>query len=245
MKVAPVRSPTSGLAGVTGDNGVDNVRPSFGCHAPDNARIGNVTRFLVAIDWVRLPGERNGARVVTIAKAQAVKSTRAWEMGRALWSKCLVALITTALIAGYGMVSPDPAAAEASYPNSLSLSSENGQSAYSVQLDSYRDSAANPRFQTDTETLDEGAPPAPPTTQSSTGDDVETLDQGAPPPSGATAPLVETAPPVGSVAGTYVAPPPATTSSPAYAAPVENTVSGPVIPPGFGTGHVHVAAGHP
>jgi hypothetical protein len=93
--------------------------------------------------------------------------------------------------------------------------------------------------QTDPEPLDEGAPPA-----QDTGDaegDVELLDQGAPPAApadGAVAAPVETA----TTAPVEVAPaPPAETGVTYDTEPAKQT--GPVLPPGFGTGRVHVSAG--
>jgi hypothetical protein len=94
--------------------------------------------------------------------------------------------------------------------------------------------------QTDTETLDQGTPPAPATTQPANGD-VETLDQGPPP---AAAPVPAAAP---TAVPSYTAPAPSAaapaTAPTSYAAPAASQPMGPAIPPGFGTGNVHVSAG--
>jgi hypothetical protein len=138
-------------------------------------------------------------------------------------------------------MSPGQMVAEARIAQNIATIDARTDAAADIELPGeFRGAAAESQPQTDTETLDEGAPP---TTSSppSAGDDVETLDQGSPPPAGG----VESVAPVGSVAGTYVAPAPATASTPSYAAPAESASSAPYIPPGFGTGHVHVAAGHP
>lgn len=74
----------------------------------------------------------------------------------------------------------------------------------------------------DTETLDQGSPPA------ATGDDVETLDQGTP-PSGVPVPVAD-----GTVLTAPVAAPAATDMT--YAEP-----AGPRLPPGFGEGRVMVS----
>lgn len=74
----------------------------------------------------------------------------------------------------------------------------------------------------DTETLDEGAPPAAP------DDDIETLDQGSPP--------VETLPvPVPVAEGTVL------TAAPVAANNTPTAPAGPRIPPGFGEGRVLVS----
>jgi hypothetical protein len=151
-------------------------------------------------------------------------------------ARCLVALITAGLLAGSGAMSPGQSMAAARI---VAGGGANGLAANIEVPAELQDAASVPRLQTDTETLDEGASPPAASSPPSSGDDVETLDQGSPPPAGGV--VV----PVGSVAGTYVAPAPAAAAAPSYAAPVEATSSGPYIPPGFGTGHVHVAAGHP
>lgn len=74
----------------------------------------------------------------------------------------------------------------------------------------------------DTETLDQGSPPA------ASGDDVETLDQGAP-PAGVPAPVTD-----GAVLNAPAAAPAATDMS--YSEP-----AGPRLPPGFGEGRVMVS----
>lgn len=105
----------------------------------------------------------------------------------------------------------------------------------------------------DVETLDEGAPPVQtqPTTPTETAstaanqEDVELLDQGAPP-----ATSQPTTQPAAAPATTSAAPAPATTSAPpppaettTYAAPAPPAATGPALPPGFGTGQVHVSTG--
>jgi hypothetical protein len=92
---------------------------------------------------------------------------------------------------------------------------------------------------TDQETLDEGAPPA------QDGEDVELLDQGAPPATTSAPPADTTA-----LAPVTAAAPPAdvATTTPVdsgtvYTAPTAQTATGPALPPGFGTGRVHVSAG--
>ncbi len=166
--------------------------------------------------------------------------TGACEVGRTPRSRWLVALMA-GLLAGYGVVSPGQMVAEARIAESIATTDAwSGGAATIVMPGEFRNSAVETQPQTDTETLDEGAPPVASSPPSS-GDDAETLDQGSPPPAGG----VESVVPVGSVAGTYVAPAPTTTSAPSYAAPAESTSAGPSIPPGFGTGHVHVAAGLP
>jgi hypothetical protein len=96
----------------------------------------------------------------------------------------------------------------------------------------------------DIETLDESAPPvqdnqpAGDTTSVAAApaadEDIELLDQGSPP-----AALPAVAPPAST---TYIAPPP-TGATTAYVPPAESVATGPVLPPGFGTGQVHVNAG--
>jgi hypothetical protein len=94
----------------------------------------------------------------------------------------------------------------------------------------------------DVETLDESAPPvrddqpAGDTTSvaaPAADEDIELLDQGSPPASLPAAPPAST---------TYIAPPPAGAAT-AYVPPTESVAMGPVLPPGFGTGQVHVNAG--
>lgn len=105
----------------------------------------------------------------------------------------------------------------------------------------------------DVETLDEGAPPpqTPAPTGAVTGgnatnqDDVELLDQGAPPVTSLAAPApATTAAPAAAPAAvpvTAAAPPPAETTS--STAPASSAPAGPALPPGFGTGQVHVSTG--
>ena len=89
--------------------------------------------------------------------------------------------------------------------------------------------------QGDVETLDEGAP-QPTVTAAPSGEDVETLDQGLPP---AAAPA-QPAGAMTSAAPTYEAAP---APSAANAAPAPAQPTGAALPPGFGTGQVHVSAG--
>ena len=77
----------------------------------------------------------------------------------------------------------------------------------------------------DTESLDQGSPPAP------SGDDVETLDQGPAPTSSAQVPV-----PVADGTVLTAAPAAPAASDMAYAAP-----AGPQLPPGFGDGRVLVS----
>jgi hypothetical protein len=97
----------------------------------------------------------------------------------------------------------------------------------------------------DVETLDESAPPvqvdqpagdmASVAAAPAADEDIELLDQGSPP-----AALPAVAPPAST---TYIAPPVATGAATNYVPPTEPVATGSVLPPGFGTGQVHVNAG--
>jgi hypothetical protein len=111
------------------------------------------------------------------------------------------------------------------------------------------DSTIQPVEDGDVETLDEGAPPADPEAlgQDAQGavpldptgqEDIELLDQGVP-PAGA-APLATGAEPVVLVAEPAPAAAPVSEAAPSVVAPA---TSAPTLPPGFGSGRVHVAAG--
>jgi len=101
----------------------------------------------------------------------------------------------------------------------------------------------------DTEPLDEGGPPAEP---SQTEEDIETLDAEtlpAAPVDGEVEPLdqgpptVSTLPPAPPAEAPAESPPPTTAAPATYVAPETSTRTGPVVPPGFGSGRVHVATG--
>ena len=202
----------------------------------------NDAGFLSACQCDRLLNEARWRQPGISLEGTLVKLTGAFEVGRTPRSRCLVALITAGLLAGYGVMSPGQIVAEARIAESTATDRRpewcwqriSCFRARSATLPLNRSRRRTLRPWTRARRLPTSSPP-------SSGDDVETLDQGSPPPAGG----VEAVAPVGSVAGTYVAPAPATASAPSYAAPAESTSSGPYIPPGFGTGHVHVAAGHP
>lgn len=106
----------------------------------------------------------------------------------------------------------------------------------------------------DVETLDEGASPqqtqapadAEPADNATNQEDVELLDQGAPPATTqpATAPATTAAPavaPAAAAPASTSALPPAEATTSTAAAP--SAPAGPALPPGFGTGQVHVSTG--
>jgi hypothetical protein len=96
--------------------------------------------------------------------------------------------------------------------------------------------------QPDVETLDQGTPPPASAVSPSEGD-VELLDQGTPPPAPSAAPVGATTGAAPIYEPTPAPAAPATQPGPAYAAPAPTQPSGPTLPPGFGTGQVHVSAG--
>ena len=171
-----------------------------------------------------------------------VTSTGVGKLGCYAGSRCLTSIIVAGLVFGSGLMSHGRAAAAGFERGTGSFQGdERGRFAVTAQPVDFPAATGESEKQTDSETLDAGAPPPATSTTTSAAEDVETLDQGSPPVTSSGPPPAEvTSPPVGSVAGTYVAPV-SLAEAPSYAAP--SVTTGPAIPPDFGTGHVHVGAG--
>lgn len=172
-----------------------------------------------------------------------VISTGEGRVRRGPRSRCLTAITVAGLVFGSGLMTHSGAQAAGFSSGTVAFpGDERGRSAVIEQPVDLPAATTEVDKQTDTETLDAGAPPPATSTMTGPGGDVETLDQGSPPVAASAPPAVgAVSPPVGSVAGTYVAPASSPGEAPSYAAP--SVTSGPAIPPGFGTGHVHVGAG--
>lgn len=137
---------------------------------------------------------------------------------------------------------PDVANAAEPVPTSLQ--------GWSIDLPSDLESPVIELQTDDVETLDEGTPPSDTSTAQtdasapieSNDNDLELLDQGTPPPTQATttAPVGATSEPAPVVS----APAPAVAAPMAAETPAAPVVTGPVLPPGFGSGRVQVAAGN-
>ena len=166
------------------------------------------------------------------------------------FSEWVATLVVAAMTWTSGVLAPQPPHDAVSTADPVPAAMQAWAIALPAQLDSPQ---IEPQTD-DVETLDEGAPPTATSTTTdqsgtsapieATGDqDIELLDQGTPPPTQVTtsepvAVTSEPAPVSSEPAPVAAAPMSAETTS---AAPV---ASGPVLPPGFGTGRVQVAAGN-
>lgn len=155
------------------------------------------------------------------------------ERGR--FTQCVAVMMVAVLIAGTGLSAVEPGVSRAAAPDL-------GNATYGRTMGWAQVEGQPPIEQVgedvpgDPEDLDAGVPPAQTSDIATDQDfeDVETLDQGSPPPA-VTAPATTTT----------------TTASAPAAAPVTTTTvspepayhTGPVLPPGFGSGRVHVSAG--
>jgi hypothetical protein len=210
----------------------------FGWQHVNWFQFGSPAGFLSAVRCDRLEAMAFAGGAHSNPRLRKMKSTGIVGLGRSRRSSCFAAVVATGLVFGCALMSPGRAWAATSHLGADSSQGDQRGPSAVIELPAAIPTAATESAkQADTETLDEGAPPPATSTVTTPGEDVETLDQGSPP-------TASSAAPVGSVAGTYVAPT-SSAAAPSYAAPTGSTSSGPTIPPGFGTGHVHVAAGHP
>src|SRR3954454_14624785 len=101
--------------------------------------------------------------------------TRASEVRRTPHARCLVTLITAGLLAGYAAMYSGQLVAEARNAESIAPSGATGGVVANIALPiAHLDSVADPRLQSDTETLDEGAPSPAASSPPSSNGDVET-----------------------------------------------------------------------